>query len=339
MNVRKNPFIILFVAWMLSFTLAVAEGAKEKHGPGAGITSYGPAIMWSDPADIESRDLFYGPGGKRHAPRGAFTFVREDLDGTSPKFVVRDQDGVKWKVKLGIEARPETVASRIVWAVGYRANEDYFVSYLPVRGMPARLHRGRRLVGPDGSAYNARLKRESVGDKKAGNWRWRHNAFTGTRELNGLRVLMALLNNWDLKDVNNAIYQQGAERVYMVSDLGASFACAGRCWPMARTKGDLEKYRESRFIRRVTPNTVSFQTPARPAYVYLVNPKSYLSRIHMEWIGKDIPRADVKWIGNLLGRLSSLQIQDAFRAAGYSQQEVNEFSNVMACRIAALTDL
>ena len=34
---------------------------------------------------------------------------------------------MKWRVKLGVEARPETVASRLVWAVGYYANEDYFL--------------------------------------------------------------------------------------------------------------------------------------------------------------------------------------------------------------------
>jgi hypothetical protein len=38
-------------------------------------------------------------------------------------------------VKLGSEARPETVASGLLWAVGYFANEDYFVPVLHVREM------------------------------------------------------------------------------------------------------------------------------------------------------------------------------------------------------------
>ena len=38
---------------------------------------------------------------------------------------------------------------------------------------------------------------------------------------------MAVVNNWDLKDVNNAIYQTGAERIYMVSDLGGEFRFGG----------------------------------------------------------------------------------------------------------------
>lgn len=334
MYVVKNPFTIS----LLVFVLPVSGAVKEKHGQVGGLATE-RAILWSNPADIESRDLFYGSGGSSHVPRGPFTFVKEDMEGTNPKFVVKDPDGVKWKVKLGIEARPETVASRFVWAVGYYADDDYFVADLQVRGMPAHLHRGQKMIGPDGSIHNVRLKRESPEEKKIGTWRWRNDAFAGTRELNGLRTLMAVLNNWDLKDANNAIYRDGDEHIYTISDLGASFGCAGRCWPRDRTKGDLRKYTQSGFIRRVTPTTVDFQTPARPRYVYLVNPKEYFSRVHLELIGRSIPRADAKWMGGLLARLSERQIHEAFRAAGYSPQEVDGFSSVLERRIAELTDL
>jgi hypothetical protein len=50
-----------------------------------------------------------------------FTFKEEDMTGTNPKFDVIDQDGVGWRVKMGLESRPETAASRLVWAVGYFA--------------------------------------------------------------------------------------------------------------------------------------------------------------------------------------------------------------------------
>jgi len=161
--------------------------------PNAEITTTGHAVLWRNPTDITSRNLFYGPGGKEHEPRGTFTFTKEDLDGTSPKFFVRDQDGVKWKVKLGSEARPETVASRLTWAVGYFANEDYFVEKLQVENLPPRLHRGQKFVASDGSVPNVRLKRYLKDDEKTGIWQWSQSPFTGTRELNGLRVLMALV--------------------------------------------------------------------------------------------------------------------------------------------------
>jgi hypothetical protein len=76
-------------------------------------------VLWENPADLVSRDLFYGSGGRKNVPTGPFTFLKEDLQGTNPKFDVVDSAGVHWKVKLGVEARPEVVASRIVWAAGF----------------------------------------------------------------------------------------------------------------------------------------------------------------------------------------------------------------------------
>jgi hypothetical protein len=340
MGQRKHPPTILFILFVLSLPIpAAVKDVKEKHTSREEITATGPAVMWREPADIESRDLFYGPGGRKHVPHGTFTFVKEDLGGSSPKFEVRDQDGRKWKVKLGTEARTEAAASRIVWAVGYYTNEEWFLRELEVRGMPDHLHRGQKLIGPNGSVRNARLKKESADEKKIGNWRWRHDAFTGTRELNGLRVVMAVINNWDLKDVNNAIYQTDNERIYMVGDLGASFGAAGRSWPAHTAKGNIDSYRQSKFIRKVTAFTVDFQAPARPRYVYLVDPKEYWRRVRMEWIGRNVPREDVRWMGHLLARLSPKQIRDAFRAGGYSPQEADEFAGVMERRIVLLTDL
>ena len=40
-----------------------------------------------------------------------------------------------------------------------------------------------------------------------------------------------------------------------------------------------------------------------------------------------------------MGRLSPAQIADAFRAAGYSPEEVQKFSEVLQNRIVALSDL
>jgi hypothetical protein len=345
MSVTKNPFAILLVAFVLTGPTAGAgkkgDKAAEKSAASSVASSVatGPAVLWRDPADISSRDLFYGPGGERHAPLGPFTFVKEDMDGTNPKFVVIDKDGVKWKVKMGLEARPETVASRIAWAAGYYANEDFFVKDLDVHEMPVRLQRGQKMLAPDGSVHNVRLKREDKDEKKIGNWQWRHDAFTGTRELNGLKVVMALVNNWDLKDENNAIYQHGSERIYMISDLGASFGSAGRTWPREKAKDNLDSYSHSKFIRNLTPDSVDFQVPARPRWVYLVNPKEYLSRVHLEWIGTRVPRGDVRWMGQLLARLSGRQIRDAFRAAGYTPQEVEGFARILEQRITVLTDL
>ena len=113
--------------------------------------------LWREPKDIRSENLFYGPGGKEHEPKGPFTFVKEDLDGTNPKYDVRDEEGVKWKIKLGAEARPETVASRFVWAIGFHADEDYFLPEVRVVGLPERVHRVMKLIEAV-AMRNVRLK-------------------------------------------------------------------------------------------------------------------------------------------------------------------------------------
>jgi hypothetical protein len=323
--------------------LPMAAPAKDKARPLAkeetGVSERG--ILWQDPVDIESRNLFYGPGGKDHEPGGTFTFVAEDLEGTNPKFDVRDQDGVKWKVKLGSEARPETVASRFVWAAGFFTNEDYFVENLRVEGLPKHLKRGQSMVAPDGSLHNVRLKRHLKGEEKMGTWSWRRDPFTGTPELNRLRVMMALINNWDLKDDNNAIYKMDgySEPIYLISDLGASFGTTGYIRSLQRSRGNLKSYEHSKFISHITPDYVDFRAPSRPTWLELSNPPAFLRRVHLEWIGKDIPRADAKWMGQLLNRLSPDQIRDAFRAAGYSPQEVEGFAHVVKGRIDELNAL
>jgi hypothetical protein len=254
---------------------------------------------------------------------------------------VRDADGVKWTVKLGMEARPETAASRLVWSVGYFTNEDYFLPQIQVDGMPAHVKRGGKLIGPNGTMQNARLKRHLSDEKDVENWQWRTSPLAGTRELNGLKVMMALVNNWDLKDVNNKLYQTKGteEQKYVVSDLGASFGASGLTFPFRHSKDDLNSYKHSKFITRVSDDYVDFRTPSRPSLIYFFDPPRFFDRIPLASLTHHIPRGDARWIGHYLSLLSATQIQDAFRASGYNAQQVDAFSAVVETRIAALNDL
>jgi hypothetical protein len=341
---KKRSAISLVLLALLTLHSVYAASIKESKKPTSKEEVTAPAVLWRNPTDITSRNLFYGPGGKEHEPHTHFTFIKEDLDGTNPKYVLRDEDGVKWKAKLGEEARPETVASRLVWAAGYFANEDYFVPEMRVEGVPAHLHRGRKLIAMDGTMHNVRLKRYLKGEEKIDEWKWQDDPFVNTREYNGLRVLMALINNWDLKDENNAVYLEkhsangGPERVYMVSDLGASFGTTGANRPKV-AKGNLKSYSHSKFIEHARPETMDFKTPSRPALIALVKPHQFFMRLHLRWIGKNIPRTDARWIGQILGRLSDKQIRDAFRAADYSDEEIDGFTRVVEHRIAELNAL
>jgi hypothetical protein len=312
-------------------------GLKNGAVNGAPVAK-GPAVLWREPHDIATRNLFYGPGGKEHEPKGTFTFESEDTNGTNPKFDVVDQDGVKWRVKLGPEARPETVATRFVWGAGYFANEDYFMPVLHVQKM-GRLKRGRSLVSADGTVQNVRLKRHVKDEKKVGTWSWSKDPFTDTREWYGLRVLMAVINNWDLKDVNNSVYETAGdapETRYVVSDLGASFGPTGLDW---RTKGEAASYCSSKLIKSVSAEYVDFNVPSAPAINYVFNFPEMGRRMSLMWLGRHIPREHARWMGNQLARLSHDQIRDAFRAGGYSPAEVEQLTGVVERRIQELQKL
>lgn len=320
----------------------------DRHGVKKRLTepSRNP-VLWEQPVDIASRNLFYGPGGQRdQPPQGRFVFVEEDFNGTNPKFVVRDENGVKWTVKLGAEAKPETAASRLTWGAGYFSNEDYFLPQLKVDGLqPEHMRRGRRMIARDGTVHNVRLKRHLEDEKKIANWAWSENVFSGSRELNGLRVLMSLLNNWDLTDENNEILSKTnsksgvVEQVYMVSDEGSTLGGGRLSWPLRIGRGDLHAYAHSKFITRLTPDSVDVFEPSRPEWFFFFDPPEYRGKTHLRWIGQGIPRADAKWLGEQMGRLSPQQIRDAFRAAGYAPEQIERFADTVEYRIHLLQDL
>jgi hypothetical protein len=335
-------FFALGLLLLISASSSVGEDTNSSRQPANGTVN-ARAVLWVQPANIAGRDLFYGPGGKDDQPHTTFTFLREDFNGTNPKFDVRDESGTKWRVKIGIEAKPETAASRLLWAVGYFANEDYFLPELRVEDLKP-LKRGRKMVSPDGTVENVRLKRSLTDEKKIGNWHWRSNPFFGTREFNGLRVMMALMNSWDLKDENNSIYEvTGSENnprlLYMVSDLGGTFGTTGVSFPISDSKGNLPAYAKSKFIKKVSGEYVDFNVPTRPNFWRLVNVKQFIRRVRLEWIGRHVPRADARWMGQLLSQLSRDQVRQAFQAAGYSPDDANRFTDVVEERINELKSL
>jgi len=338
MPLSRKYIAIALLTCLLTFSVAAPaqnkRGAQGKETNAANL----PAVLWREPTDITARNLLYGPGGEGGQPsKGRFTFIEEDLNGSNPKFYVEDERGERWAVKLGQEARPETVATRLVWAVGYFADVDYYLPELRVENME-KLKRGHQPVSADGTVRGARLKRHPKGQKQVGNWSWCDIPFVGTREMNGLKVIMARINNWDLKEDNNKIYdERGTERRYVVSDLGASFGKTGDRF--SRSKGDLADYLGSKFIERVTPEAVDFFLHSRPPFFMRPDAHYYRERARIEQIVKQIPRADARWIGSLLGQLSASQIGDAFRAGGYGPEEVKSFTLKVQERIAEPNNL
>jgi hypothetical protein len=317
---------------MLSASLTAQETEKDQQKTNL------PEVVWRDPGDITSLNLLYGIGGEEDAPdpNAKFTFVSEDMQSSNPKFDIKDDQGAEWKVKLGQETQAETAATRLLWAAGYFVDEDYYLAKLKVEGMP-KLHRGEDFVSAGGTVHGARLERKQKEVKKLGNWDWFHNPFLEKRELNGLKVMMALLNNWDLKEINNSICEIDGERRYLVTDLGAAFGNTGST--LKRSKGSPKDYANSKFIVKVSPGFIDFVMHSRPFFLFALDVPYYRERAKMEQIVKHIPRADAKWLGSMLSLLSREQISDCFRAAGFTPEEVDVYTKIVQKRIAQLNSL
>jgi hypothetical protein len=330
-QVRFRVSVSVVVAVLLCLTSATALPALP--------ASSGSSVVWSDPGDIRSQDLFNGSGGEEHRPALPVKFLREDNSGHNSKFEVEDAHGVKWKAKLGIEASPEVVASRLLWAIGYFANENYFAADLPVKDLPDHLHRGQGYVIAPDHVEKVRLQRHLEG-QKSGQWNWRHNPLIGSREYNGLRVMMALIANWDLKDENNAIFdEKNGTRRYLVTDVGTAFGASGDRWTEVQSKNNLKAYQSSKFITKVTPKYVNFSFPRFPPFLYVFDLPHFVHQVSLRSVGDRVPRGDAKWVGSLLAQLSDKQIEDAFRAGGYSPEQVEAYSKAVQKRIAELNRL
>jgi hypothetical protein len=260
--------------------------------------------------DIASRDLFYGIGGRANAPRTdvAYTFLKRKDKGASLNFAIEDPSGRKWDAKFGGDARPEVAASRLLYAIGFRQPPVYYVSEWRIEG-------GKE-AGPQPPA-RFRLELGKKGDE----WAWQDNPFEGTRELKGLVVMMALINNWDLKTSNNRIYEwpgRSPRHIYIVKDLGDSFGATPH-HSILGTQDDLAGFKKERFIKGVKDGRVDL----------------FYKPIFLNWgVDRDLTVDDVLWTCRRLEKLTDRQWRDAFRAAGYSDADAAQFIEHLRSKVA-----
>ena len=242
------------------------------------------------------------------------TFLEEDKGGYSgTKYRIRDASGREWVAKIGKEAQSETAAVRLLWAAGYETEVNYLVPRLTIPGK--------------GTFEDARLEARPAGEKRVGEWKWEEDPFIGRREFQGLKVMMLLLENWDIKDSNNEIiHVQGTNRLrYVVSDLGATFGKTGGLpvlWTITRSRNNPEDYEKAKFIEGVKGNLVKFRYSGKKKGIF-----------------DDITVAQARWIGGWLSRLSKRQIREAFRAANYSREEIETLTDAVLDRIEQLQSL
>jgi len=282
--------------------MACSVGLARPTPPAAPPTPEQLAELWVEPEP--GRDLFWGVGGERLKPDPSVTYKVIEIKhgGFSMGYTVVDPSGHKWSAKLPPEATTEVVASRLLWGVGYHQPPIYYVGRWSAEGsneknpqLPARFREAK----PDLHGLDAGLA-----------WSYYRGPFVGTRQQNGLLVLMAMLGNSDIKDEQNVIYHlkepfEGAARWYVARDLGQSL---GRTGVIDAPRGDLKVFEETPFIKGMSGPYVRFDWRGRHGVL-------------LDHITPD----DVHWISERLQRLTDQQWQDAFRAGGYAPEVANRF--------------
>jgi hypothetical protein len=303
----KRTDCLLLCAIALTLSLANASLAqKEKDKDKKEYT--GTPVLWTQPTDIATRNLVDGAGGEAMRPDiRQLTFIEQKEGGYSTKYRVKDASGNEWMAKIGREAQPDTVANRLLWAIGYETEIAYLYPHLTIEGK--------------GRFDNVRLEARPKDVKRTGPWKWEENPFVGKPEFNALKIMMVMINNWDMKDDNNEILAsktgENDQLRYIISDLGGSFGKTGGI--ISRSRNKPSDYVKATFIEKINGNDIDFKYSGK-------NKKLF----------ENLTVDDARWLSNLLGQLSDEQIKDAFRAANYSAEEVDLLASAFKDRMSEL---
>jgi len=305
-SVRSTPAVLFLFAAVGLVACATPVKSTLPGKPSAEQL----AELWVRPEP--GRNLFDGVGGSRLAPdpSAVYTVIEIKRSGFSRGYTVKDPHDHEWSVKFPPEAPTEIAASRILWGIGYHQPPIYYLAEWnaahapsPNPQLPARF----REKSPDLHGLKAKEP-----------WSYYHNPFVGTREMNGLLVLQAMLGNSDLKDQQNDVYElkealEGAKHWYVARDLGQSF---GRTGVLEAPRGDPAVFEQTPFITGVVKGKVRFDYRGRHRILF-----------------ENIVPADVRWICQQLQGLTDDQWHDAFRAAGYPLSIADRFIRRMKQKI------
>lgn len=288
------------ILFLMLFSLTVGSAAAQEKGKKD--KTAGPLtnpVLWQEPT--AGLDLYNGPGGEAMKPDlSRVEFIKEDTQGHNKKYRIKDAKGQIWVAKFGSEAQPETAAVRLLYGLGYKTEINYLVPDLTIPGK--------------GNFKNARLEARPANVERLDEWKWKDNPFLDTNELQGLKIMMVFLTNWDLLDLQNKVLRVNnggsIEHQFIISDLGATFGKLGNnnlpfFFRLGRKTNDPGTWYEAGFIKGVEDGMINFQFKGK-------------GRSLMD----DITVEHGRWLATHLARLTDAQLDDAFRAANYSPDEI-----------------
>jgi hypothetical protein len=293
------------------------------------------AALWRDPGALTAAEVGAGPCGAGGEPAPPFHFVEEHDTGSQPCVSVRDARARDWRVKWGPEVHTEVFGTRLAWALGFFAEQSYFVPSGRISGA-GDLRRAKACVNERGEFTDARFELNERGVTKhfdAHGWAWHDNPFVGTRELNGLKILMMLMSNWDNKDVrdvargsNTAIFEHRIkkhvhEARYLIIDWGAALGAWGNN-VLQRGRWDPEAFaaQNAQFITGVDGDVVQF---------------GYQGQRTAD-MTTGITREDLRWFDRVAAGITDEHLRAILQASGADREECDLFTASLRARLAQI---
>ncbi len=214
------------------------------------------------------------------------------------------------------------------------------ISSPPGRSSGARdLTRAKACLDEHCRFTDARFELDEQGVVKhfdAHGWAWHDNPFVGTPELNGLKILMMLMSNWDNKDVrdvargsNTAIFecrtrQHELEARYLIIDWGAALGAWGNN-VLQRGRWDPEAFagQNAQFVTGVKDDVVQFGYQGQRTSDLTAN----------------ITLEDVRWFVRHSRHLTDDHLRAALNASGANREEIDLFTAALRARLNRLSEV
>jgi hypothetical protein len=302
------------------------------------------AAVWT-PTDVATMNIRTGRGGPGSFEANALVecvYVEKDLSGSTPKFTCALPTGEQLKVKYGAangEVYAEVAATRLLWALGYGADDVYPVR-VRCQGCPPDDRKSGEAASQDGVQYYefAAIERKWPGreleDRRGPGWDWAElnlvdpaSGGAPLEQRDALKLLAVLLQHTDSKREQQRIVcldedttsRAGCQRPFMlINDLGKTFGRANA-------------------FNRDTPGSVNLEA-WRKVQVW-ADDRGCRARLDKSVTGTldnpVISEGGRAFLAERLNRLTDLQLHDLFTVARFPARRGPDMEDGEASEVSA----
>ncbi len=350
---------------LLVFPIAVCAQKPKKAVTDLNHANATP-IVWKDPGSVSATAMAYGIGSKEDTPQafpdGTFHFNKEEIKSTFPKIEVKDANGNKFKVKftngLDSKSHTEVVNNRLLWAMGFRSREIYYVAsgkldkFIPGDPKNPKLKskvKGKLKLGSDGK-YTFSDVTFTAKDDDTTNKTWSYvdknlpASIAQSAQFTWLKIFDVLVGNWDPKPDNHTIaYVRNASDVweawYQDKDVGTGYGndhLGTGVLHVRPTRWKLKDYQTNKFVLWDMDRENKEINGGKIHLDYAVSDETPKAK-EVRDACSTVSKADAKsFVEQVLNRLSPDIIRAAFFAGGANPLEADGFSKALLARIQQL---